>query len=214
MTGSSGGADLDPATGALVGLGAALATGSAASLEEALRRAHRDAPPAAVEETILQSYLFLGYPAALNAFARWREVSGRPPPEPEPDDPDAWEARGEDVCRRVYGDQYGSLRENIRALHPDLERWMVAEGYGKVLGRDGLDLATRELVVAAILAVIGAAPQLYSHLRGAVRSGAEPGTVDAALEAVLPLADPVARGNAEDAWRRVRSRFDESAGER
>ena len=47
--------------------------------------------------------------------------------------------RGEEVCRTVYGGQYEGLRRNVRDLHPDMERWMVVEGYGKVLGRPGLD---------------------------------------------------------------------------
>ena len=41
----------------------------------------RDLPePTPVEEALLQSYLFVGYPAALNAFALWRQLSGRPAP--------------------------------------------------------------------------------------------------------------------------------------
>jgi 4-carboxymuconolactone decarboxylase len=51
------------------------------------------------------------------------------------DDAALWRARGQEVCRAVYGGQYPRLRENVRDLHPDMERWMVEEGYGKVLGR-------------------------------------------------------------------------------
>ena len=41
-----------------------------------------------VEEVLLQGYLFLGYPTALNAIALWRQLSGRLPSPPEEDD---WE---------------------------------------------------------------------------------------------------------------------------
>ncbi len=33
-----------------------------------------------------------------------------------------WEGCGRDVCGAVYSGQYERLRENIRALHPDLEQ--------------------------------------------------------------------------------------------
>ena len=63
---------------ALVHLSAALASRDAISLDGALRRALAEAEGDAVEEVVLQSYLFLGYPAALNAFARWRALSNWP----------------------------------------------------------------------------------------------------------------------------------------
>jgi hypothetical protein len=50
---------------------------------------------------------------------------------------------------------------------------MIVEGYGKVLGRPGLDAGdVRELCIVALLAVAGRAAQLYSHLRGALNAGA------------------------------------------
>ena len=173
---------LSPGGRALVRLSAALALAGEARLDEALEECRRRADPREVEEVILQSYLFLGYPAALNAFARWREVSGRAAPEAVDEVWEGWARRGEDVCRRVYGGQYGRLRENVRALHPDMERWMVVEGYGKVLGRPGLALEARELCIAALLAALGAPTQLHSHLRGALNVGAPPDVVEEAVE--------------------------------
>ena len=85
----------------------------------------------------------------------------------------------------MYGGQYEKLRANIAALHPDMERWMVREGYGKVLGRPGLDLATRELCIVALLAPQDAGPQLYSHLRGALNAGADEALVDESVRLLL-----------------------------
>ena len=85
------------------------------------------------------------------------------------------------MCRVVYGGQYERLRENVRALHPAMERWMVVEGYGKVLGRPGLDLRVRELCIIVILAVQGVPRQLYSHIRGAVNAGATEAAIEEAL---------------------------------
>ena len=40
--------------------------------------------PMAIDELILQSYLFAGFPRALNAARMWRRVSGEPAPECRP----------------------------------------------------------------------------------------------------------------------------------
>lgn len=189
----------------LVALSAALASRSRGALGAALGRAATEADPDAVEEVLLQSYLFLGYPAALNAFALWRELTGRPAPAPTADAA-SWEERGAAVCRTVYGGQYEGLRANVRRLHPDMERWMVNEGYGKVLGRPGLPLATRELCIAALLAVLDAPRQLYSHLRGALNAGAGEAQVARALAVAGTVSDDEARRRAAEVWAAVRAR--------
>lgn len=196
---------LSDAREALVALSAALAAKDDAALDSALRRAGRDADATAVEETILQSYLFLGYPAALNAFARWRALVGSAAAAPA-DDGEEWATRGERVCQAVYGGQYERLRANVRRLHPDMERWMVEEGYGKVLGREGLDLVTRELCIVALLAVLRAPRQLYSHLRGALNVGASEVEIERALEVALPVGSVSAGDEARDTWAWVRER--------
>ena len=197
---------MDEARLALVRVSAALSPCSTAELRVALRDAVGVADSDAVEEVLLQGYLFAGYPAALNAFRLWRETSGRTAPAPVADDPDLWARRGPEVFARVYGDQGERLRENVSALHPDLERWALNEGYGKVLGRAGLDLATRELCIAALLASCDAEPQLYAHLRGALNAGAtEPEVDDALREAARGMTPERARA-ARDVWTRVRER--------
>ena len=183
---------LDPSARILVEISTALSARDEEAVDEALRAAVEGrVDPVSVEETILQSYLFLGYPAALNGFGRWRTISGRSPTEPTVDDPELWEDRGEQVCGTVYGHRYASLRENIRKLHPDMERWMVLEGYGKVLGRPGLPLVTREYCIVAILAVQGVERQLHSHLRGALQAGGNGGALGAVLEIASRFQKPV-----------------------
>ncbi len=208
MSGTADGAGgaLDDAERALVELSAALAARETDALEAALERARAASRPGAVEEAILQSYLFLGYPATLNAFARWRELSGRKAGPAGPEEWDAWAERGRRVCRTVYGGQYDALRENVRRLHPDMERWMVVEGYGKVLGRPGLELRLRELCIAALLAVQDVPVQLHSHLRGALNAGAAPAEVDEALAVASGYMDDDARTVARATWERVRER--------
>lgn len=189
----------------VVALSAALGSRSADAVDGALRAAAVDGEARAVEETLLQSYLFLGYPAALNALARWREISGRAAPEPSAET-GPWRERGADVCRTVYGGQYERLRSNIRGLHPDMEQWMVDEGYGKVLGRPGLPLVTRELCIAALLAALDAPRQLYAHMRGALNAGASPEQVDASLALAAAVSEEGARVRAAETWATLRAR--------
>lgn len=196
----------DVAARALVAVSAALPSRSRAGLEAGLRAALHSCPPAAIEECLLQSYLFLGFPAALTALAAWREVYPECPPPFARDDgtPDERGRRGEAVCRIVYGRAYEKLRANVRRVHPALDRWMIEEGYGKVLGRPGLDLATRELCIVALLAAAAWEPQLHSHLRGALQAGNAAARVEAALEAGLgQRQDDAWAGRARDLWRRV-----------
>lgn len=197
---------LEPGVRSLAAVAAAVAARHGEGLRTALEEAADRAEPEAIEEILLQSYLFVGYPVALNALALWRELSGRAPPAPAPSEPELWRRRGQSVCRRVYGAQYEALRENVRALHPDLERWMLVEGYGKVLGRSGPDLRVRELAICAQLAVLDVPVQLYSHLRGALHAGATPAQVDEALEAASGYMTDAARITARSTWKRVRSR--------
>jgi 4-carboxymuconolactone decarboxylase len=192
---------------ALVLLSATIAGTDAAARERVMDRAHEFGPDEA-EEVILQSYLFLGYPATLRAFTEWRARTGRPAPAAAATDADSWAERGERLCSIVYGGQYHRLRANIAGLHPDIEQWMVTEGYGKVLGRSGLPLRTRELCIIVLLAGQDAGAQLYSHMRGARHAGVSRADIEETLtvaEAVLP-ADRVAA--ARETLRRVLARED------
>lgn len=200
----------------LLEISGAMAGGDAAAIRDALARASRHASASEIEETILQAYLFLGYPAALNTFACWRELA---PLEAEPKAESSeeaewgpegglreWEARGEAVCRIVYGGQYERLRANVRRLHPDMEHWMVVEGYGKVLGRPGLELKVRELCIVVILAVQGTLRQLYSHLRGAQHAGAHDEEIEAALSVARRWQSRESSEAARQVWSEVRGR--------
>lgn len=214
----SGGDPLPSDERALVEVSAALGGGRPEGRDEALRTAAAEVragrlASGAVEEALLQAHLFLGYPATIAALDRWRALEpGGGPAEAEgrqgreADGADRRE-RGERLCRRIYGDEaYEKLRRRVRRLHPALDRWMVEEGYGRVLSRPGLEVRVRELCVVAVLAAADRPPQLHSHLRGALRVGASPAAVEAALEAGTERAAGPAADRARERWRRVRRR--------
>src|SRR5262245_37666210 len=120
---------LDDATRGLVRLSAIITAGSEQDIRDAL--ANTQAPPVWIEELVLQTYLFAGFPRALNAMREWRRRQPDALALETPGMADHWRTDGEVTCAAVYGNMYGRLRENIRDLHPLLDDWMVTEGYGR-----------------------------------------------------------------------------------
>lgn len=196
----------DAGRAALLRLSAALGTRHAGAIRAEMEVAREEADARAVEEVILQAHLFIGFPDALNALGTWREVSGVPAPAETGEDPAEWQARGERVCAAVYGANYGKLRQNVRILHPDVDGWMVTGGYGRVIGRPGLDLKTRELCIAALLAVWKVPRQLHSHLRGALNAGASASEVDAAVEIACGFLGPDDAAEVHRLWGDIRAK--------
>jgi 4-carboxymuconolactone decarboxylase len=203
---------LDDATRGLVELAMSIAVDGELALREAMvRTVAARIDPVWVEELILQSHLFSGFPRALNAAREWRRASGRHAPNGDPDaDPAparvrAWYARGQATCSTVYGATYERLRANIRDLHPALDAWMVVDGYGKVLGRPQLDLRTRELCIVAVCAVGEQDRQLHAHLHGAINAGASPTDVDVVLDLVAERVSADAGRRYRLLWDRVRA---------
>lgn len=98
-----------------------------------------------------------------------------------------FEARGRKLCRAIYGAQFEPMIARMRRLHPELARWILREGYGKVLGRRPLDAGTRELLIVPMLAALGGHTQLFFHARGALRLGVPKEKLMAALRAARGL---------------------------
>ena len=215
VAGTAADAALDSATRALVRTAAILAVGDDAAVRAVLTDAARSADPTWVEEVILQTYLFAGFPRSLNAMREWRRASGRRAPASDPDATLAaapgWTARGEATCATLYGPFYERLRPNIAALHPALDAWMIVEGYGKVLGRPALPLPVRELCIVAVCAASRQERQLHSHLHGALHAGASVAQVAGALDAVADLLSDHDRAHAARLWAHVRATQDAAA---
>ena len=129
-------------------------------------------------EVLLQGYLFCGYPRAIESFFCMNEILEeknldflnnmvfRPLRESA-----YMIKRGESLSGKVHGGKAQNIRNKIDDICPDLGYLMIAEGYGHVLCRDGLDLKSRELAVVASLTALGTRRQLHSHIRGARNVG-------------------------------------------
>lgn len=168
-------------------------------LREAIVSALQDeVQPDTIREAILQSYLFVGYPRVINALFLLKEMCesrGIDYPSETIASEDytewrAWKDRGEVLCRKIYGSSYDRLQERISGLHPLLARWMIVEGYGKVLSREGLPARLREMLVLSILISQEVWRQLRSHILGGFHlgiTGDETGEVIAQLVPFLPV---------------------------
>ena len=173
---------MDPLHTHVIAAAVAAATGRAKLLKDVVgsaKEAGLQRTP--VEESLLQVYLFAGYPRAIEALAVlnsiWpRTQSAEQVPQAK------WAEFGEQLCRRVYGRNFEKLNENIGEAHPDLRAWMVSEGYGKVLSRPGLDTVSRELCTVGALTAIQAPRQLQAHILGARNVGASGPQIRHAIE--------------------------------
>ena len=177
----------------LVRLGAAAGSGDADALTETLDLAEGTLDTDDIEEYLLQTYLFAGYPRMINAFYTWQgwanDHGGRGALVMEPDDTRVWRERGEKLCRLIYSGTFEALQTRLARLHPALAEWTLTEGYGKVLARPGPDVGRRELAAIGALIVLGAERQLHSHLKGALNAGVDEGVLEQAVRSVADAWD-------------------------
>lgn len=169
-------------------LGAAAAGGDADRLRAVLEKGTRFLSTADVEELLLQTVLFAGFPRTINAFVAWQgwaaRRGGRHHPRVEAVRPELWRERGEVLCRLVYGKNYEALQLRLGRLHPALAEWTLVDGYGKVLSRQGPGPDVREMAAVGALIAMGERRQLASHLQGALHAGVELPVLEAGSRAV------------------------------
>lgn len=150
-------------------------------LRRALVRAlERQVSPRECYEALLQTYLFAGFPAAVEGLSVLASVlkeyqTDHPQEQAQRYDVEQFRECGEQLCERIYSTAYSKMRAKMGAVSPDLDMWMIIEGYGKTLSREGLSVQTRELLIVAVLAALGWQNQLYSHVRGALNVGVSGG---------------------------------------
>lgn len=197
---------LDHPTRELIRLSAIITAGNEQEIREGVARAPTSVPHQWIEELLLQSYLFAGFPRALNATREWRRIEPEPTVLEGSGDIVRWRADGEATCAAVYGSMYERLRANIRGLHPLLDDWMITDGYGKVLSRPALDLPRRELCIVAACAAAEQDRQLHSHLHGALNVGVERAVIDESIEGIADLLGAERAQSVRMLWTRVRGK--------
>jgi 4-carboxymuconolactone decarboxylase len=197
---------LDDETRELVRLAAVVTAADELTIRDAIVGASSTVRPVWVEELLLQTYLFAGFPRALNAMREWRRVHPTSEPDHDARTIDDWRADGQRTCAAVYGVFYEKLRGNIRHLHERLDDWMIIEGYGKVLSRPGLDLGRRELCIVAACASANQDRQLHSHLHGALNVGVAADVVSASLDAAADIIGPRRADAVRMLWSRVKGK--------
>ena len=135
-------------------------------------------------EVFLQTYLFAGFPAALESVRALERVFGQPKfatiEEITNTDYLRFLTQGDDLYQRVYASNAPKVRAEMLRLSPELAAWAMIEGYGKTLSRPGLDSKIRELCIVAQLTQLGWERQLFSHILGARNVGSSIGEISEA----------------------------------
>ena len=141
-----------------------------------------------VDEIVLQSHLFLGFPAMIEASRLLAEVRPRGrntknlPQAYSEKDCQRWHREGMAKIRKIYGALFDRLMPYINSFSPQILTWMINEGYGKVLSRPGASFKLRELSIVATLTVTAYENQLMAHIRGAYNSGLEASVLEGAID--------------------------------
>lgn len=158
----------------------------------------RRVPVDQIQEALLQTFLFAGYPRAIHAFEvldrvlTVRGIPTAPPMDRLPPRSTAkafFRRRGRALFREIYRDDTDIVTDRIGGFHPQFMDWILEDAYGKVLARPFLDLKTREIVAVGLLTALELSRQLTPHLRAALRAGARVREVSEAirqLSIVLP----------------------------
>lgn len=123
-----------------------------------------------IYESLLQTYLFAGFPSALISLKTFGEYF-KPNIINDKYEIDNFKKRGIKNCKKVYGNKYNKLISNVHSFSPELSEWLIIEGYGKTFGRKTLSMKERELCIVSILTALKFKDQLVSHIKGALRCG-------------------------------------------
>ena len=94
--------------------------------------------------------------------------------------------RGIDLLRQLHGGHAGeAMVAEMRDIAPVFADWTIEWALGGVMGRPGLDLKTRQLVlIAACVTLATAEPQLRAHVEAAPQARA---SKDEIVETILQL---------------------------
>jgi alkylhydroperoxidase/carboxymuconolactone decarboxylase family protein YurZ len=148
--------------------------------------AARSLPRQDLEETLLQSVLFCGFPRAVTAFEQLGEAwpaatapagGGLPPAEQG--------RAGQALFARIYGPNAASVRARLKTFHEDFHDFVLEAAYGRILTRAHLGPRVREVLAVAVLAAQDQLRQFVAHARGALHFGSNPAELRETLVSVF-----------------------------
>jgi alkylhydroperoxidase/carboxymuconolactone decarboxylase family protein YurZ len=124
------------------------------------------------EEVFIHLSLVLGFPHMIQGMEILAKVAGPGGPNRmRQNRSKALRGAGLRRFRRVYGPHSARVLSFLDGLQPGLSVWILENVYGRVYARSGLSLSEREVLTLIALNHHGQTKQLYSHIRGALRSG-------------------------------------------
>lgn len=130
-----------------------------------------------IQESILQTYLFNGYPRTINAFTVLKEscfelnVDYYLPTSVDEKDASFYLTEGLKLFEVIYRELADKVINHIQSCSEELMTWILLEAYGKVLSRKMLSTRVRELLIVGMLFSMKSYRQLMPHARGVLLCG-------------------------------------------
>ncbi|MHC4941440.1 MAG: carboxymuconolactone decarboxylase family protein [Planctomycetota bacterium] len=188
--------DIEPECTPLGAILALVALGDFNRLESLLKTGlDKGLEPGDVQEILLQSHLFSGFPRAIFALQlfdteleRRKLKTAEAAHGSDSEETDRLQ-RGMELFKRVYDKNTDTVLDTLGALYPGYDRWVLEDAYGRVLSRHQLSGKIRELCAVAALTVCGVPKQLRSHIMGALNLGATPEEVRQIIQHMANVAD-------------------------
>ena len=189
--------DAEPACAPLGAVLACVSIGEFDLLEALINSAlDKGVHPSHIHEILLQAHLFAGFPRAITGlmvFARIAEEKGLDAStflNTEKEESGMSRAeKGKRLFDRVYEKNAEPVLESLHSLHPQYDKWVLEDAYGRLLSRSFLDGKTRQLCAVAALPTTGVPTQLHSHIVGALNLGADKNEVREIIVSMEPLAE-------------------------
>src|SRR5882762_6778664 len=120
-------------------------------------------------------------------------------------------ARGAQKLGEILGQTPDQVDKSLGDLAPQLATYVLETIYGEVYQSEVLDSRTRQIVTVAALATLGiAAPQLRTHIGGAMRCGVTREEIVEIMMQLVPFVGVAAAINGVAACREVFAAADKS----